>query len=734
MWWLCSAALAAPQAIVAGEVFDGERFRGPQTVLIADGLIVDVLPPDAPLPEGAEILDVRADSVSPGLVDAHLQFFSPPLPHIQDMARYGYGKLAELFMSSMVHYRREALSSGVTTVIDLATQRNQMARYRAQLEEGKLLGPRWLPAGPTFTAPGGHPHGTIYRGQHDLEEHAVILLDDTADPGDAREAVDELAAEGVALIKLVYDGGAARGEVLPTLSSALIGVIVERAHHHGLKAVVHVTTAAEALEVVRLGADGLEHGFSIPEDSPLIEEMVRAGVIWTPTVGIFASGGSAAGDDRLAAVTDSVQRAAAAGVPIAAGTGFPSSGGWSVGVDLHREIRLLEAAGLSRTQSLSAATRVAASRVTSTGLGCIAPGCRADLVHWAGDLREGEIHPERIRQVWLDGDALLESQEVSEQYADQLKETDRVIAPYGYYDPVAGVMLGLTMSFFDLFDSGVAADFGGLASLQGRFGASVGVSVPSPISNVSLYANLNYDGIPTSWYGGGNDTAPGDQQNYTPDWIRGSVTTGSQWGSIRLQGQLQGEAVRISGSGPGDGAGGMVGLSPAYDTRDSDTEPWRGGVHIFTGQLGWSDRGMYQLASLDLRRFVSPVDWHTFAARVFVEHASANTPWWRTPEFSSSTIGRGFLPDRFVGPVLVAGQLELRSRIWRGIGIAGFVDVGQVAQDWRSLSASGFHVATGAGLRWRINGQVTLSWDVGFGLEDDGPPGWTLVYHAGHTF
>lgn len=367
---LTPLAQAGVTVLEVGTLFDGANFQGPSQVIIGeDGRIEAVSAAGAPIPEGAVVVSAPGASLSPGLVDAHQHFFSPPMPYIAEIGERGWGKLAEEFMSDMRTARADALVAGVTTTVDLGGRADSLPRWQKKLEDGALLAPRLVAAGPILTAPGGHPHGTIYRGQHDLEEHAVVLLDGTAE--EARAAVDVLADSGVALIKLVYDEGAGTGTgaALPRLDRALAEAAIAQAHARGLRAVVHTSTHDEALEMVRAGADGLEHSFPVPEGSPLFAEMAARGVTWTPTLGVFGPSGAGADPALLSAAQDSTRRAARAGVPIAAGTDFPASGGMSMGADLHRELGLLEDAGLTRAEALAAATSAAAGKVGEAGDG-----------------------------------------------------------------------------------------------------------------------------------------------------------------------------------------------------------------------------------------------------------------------------------------------------------------------------------------------------------------------------
>ncbi len=59
-------------AITGGRLLEGHDPAAPfATILVTDGRIADVLPPDAPLPESAERFDASGRLVIPGLVNAH---------------------------------------------------------------------------------------------------------------------------------------------------------------------------------------------------------------------------------------------------------------------------------------------------------------------------------------------------------------------------------------------------------------------------------------------------------------------------------------------------------------------------------------------------------------------------------------------------------------------------------------------------------------------------------------
>ena len=71
---------------------------------------------------------------------------------------------------------RAYLQCGITSVIDMGSTVAGMLQLEKGLETGRLIGPDLYFSGPLFTAPNGHPAGTIYRGQHDLIDNAAVQV------------------------------------------------------------------------------------------------------------------------------------------------------------------------------------------------------------------------------------------------------------------------------------------------------------------------------------------------------------------------------------------------------------------------------------------------------------------------------------------------------------------------------------------------------------------------------
>ena len=331
-------------------VFDGDAATGPTSVLISEGRIAAV-EADQAAPAGADVVDGRGMTLLPGLIDAHTHAFGNAL--------------------------LEALVFGVTTELDMFTEPSGAAQMRAEQQRPGGVTDRadLFSAGVLATAPGGH--GT---------EYGFSIPTITA--ADSAQAwVDARIAEGSDYIKLVYDDGALFGLGWPTLSYETMEAIIDASHARGKMALVHVSTAEQAMDAIRAGSDGLVHlftdtvpsgdfieavrtadAFVIPTlvvlksitgvggGAPLLEEESMLPYLTAPSRANLAASFPARGDavERFNVPLRTVAMLHEAGVPILAGTDAPNPG-TSHGAAMHRELELLVEAGPLLSGALVAA-------------------------------------------------------------------------------------------------------------------------------------------------------------------------------------------------------------------------------------------------------------------------------------------------------------------------------------------------------------------------------------------
>lgn len=382
--------------ITGARIFDGHAMLEADSVRVHDGVIVEVARGLQPH-DGEAVRDAGGATLLPGLVDAHT---------------HSWGRAMA-----------DALRFGVTTQLDMFTMAMVLPEERRRRED---LGPQdqadLFSAGYLATVEGGH--GT----QYGFPVPTVDSDEDAADWVQAR------LGEGSDFIKIVReDLSAYRGEpALPSLDAGRAAALVQAAHAHGVKAVVHVSTRQAARDSLDAGADGLVHVFGDADvDAAFAGEMARSGMFVVPTLTVLAG---IAGertplleDELLAPLLSAPQRHTLqqrwparprpdaigrargnvatlhrAGVRILAGTDAPNAN-TAHGASLHEELAQLVAAGLTPVEALSAATAWPAEAFGLDGRGRIATGARADLVLVDGRPDERIGDSRRILAIWKNG-------------------------------------------------------------------------------------------------------------------------------------------------------------------------------------------------------------------------------------------------------------------------------------------------------------------------------------------
>ncbi len=713
--------------IHAGQLFTGYELLPEMTLLIRAGRIVELIPTRdyAPI-AGCRTIQARGRTVVPGFIDAHVHLLSMPLPYLNDVPRHGWGRIAQESLSLASENRERFLRSGIVTLIDMGAPVRDMARLREAMEKGKLRGPELVYCGPLFTAPGGHPAGTVYRGRHQLIDRATVQV---RREGQARAQVARLAAERVDFIKVVYDDGTLYGSPVPRLRPELVGVIAEEAHARGLPVFAHVGALEPGFrDMIRCGVDGVEHCFAASEGTEVFREMNARGVVFTPTLSIY----ELFAPEVLLRMQETVGRAYRSGVTIAAGTDFPSTRFMDSGEGFFEELRLLEACGLPRLEVLKAATSNGARKAGREGeLGCLAAGRPASLVILEGDIREGELSPERISLVMQRGEVVGNRNGFSKK--------PFLLSPGFFYDSVGGFSLAANLLAFNLAGTGTAANLSASCSLEGSVSASLSIFPPSPIPSTTLDWQLQFDNYPKRYFGMSNHSSLEEARRYEGGAVQAALNLSTAFGrSLKLDSGFTVDYRRIEAAAGLDGGLAVLArLAVAHDTRDCPGEPWYGGYEALSAALSHPYLGSdwpFLLLGLDLRRFVSILPHHVLAGRLLCRRSFGEAPFYFLPDFGGSSLGRGYQPARFIGELGLYGQLEYRFPLWSILGGTLFVDAGQVADDFAGLSAEGWHFSAGAGLRVTFSDRSILAIDVGFNGEPLAREGWGLAFRSSHAF
>ncbi len=386
----------------------GTEIQHSQTIILRDGKIEWVGPSEsAPIPDGAEVLDLPGHTVTPGLVMMHEHMFYPS----------GRGTV---YNTQSYSFPRLYLGGGVTTMRTAGS----MAPYadmnvKRAIDSGRILGPRMH-----ITAP--------YLNGEGLGIYQVKAL---RGPEDARRMVDYWADEGATSFKAYMH-----------ISGEELAEAVDAAHARGLKVTGHLcsVTFREAAEI---GIDNLEHGLLASTDfvdgkevdscprganqslldldidgaevSALIDQLVSAGVAVTSTLTVFETytpGRPSAPDGALEAMLPETRRQyvsqkeridasgtsqwrtlfaqemafelafARAGGLLLAGTDPTGYGGVVAGYANQRMLQLLVEAGFTTEEAVEIATLNGARFLEiEDQIGTIEVGKVADLIIFEGD-------------------------------------------------------------------------------------------------------------------------------------------------------------------------------------------------------------------------------------------------------------------------------------------------------------------------------------------------------------
>jgi imidazolonepropionase-like amidohydrolase len=339
-------------------------------------------------PGDAEIIDVSGMTILPGLIDCHDHLAM----HGYDLARrWGLDEPQSTRTLRTAKVLQETLAAGYTAVRDAA---GLDAGFKRAIDEGLIAGPRLVISLCIVSPIGGIGDRVSPAGFSCCVPNDPLLPDGVVNSlADVRPVVRRIVRAGADVIKCATTGGASsrpdHGPRDGAFNRDEMQALTDEAHALDRRVMCHALGGRGLRIAIEAGVDSIEHGCYLDDEPELLDLMAQRGIFFVPTFAVYEyHRKSALAHIRERAHhlqehhAESLRRAVAAGVKIAAGTdagghGHPSNA---------MEIECLVKAGLTPLQALRAATGWAAECLgLERDLGTVEKGKLADLIVVAGD-------------------------------------------------------------------------------------------------------------------------------------------------------------------------------------------------------------------------------------------------------------------------------------------------------------------------------------------------------------
>jgi imidazolonepropionase-like amidohydrolase len=393
-------------ALRAGRLIDakGDTPISNALILIEGDKIVSVSA-GGTAPAGVETIDLSKATVLPGFIDSHTHVLLNG-----DITAEDYD--AQLLKQS-IPYRailaarnaRIALDHGFTTLRDLETEGAMYADVdvKTAIANGEVPGPRMQVSTRAMTPTGMYP---LLGYSWELQVPKGVQYVDGVEG--ARKAVREQIMYGADWIKYYSDrhyqfeaNGVLHSMVNFTDDEAK--AIVDETHRLGKKVAAHAIGSDGIAAALRAGVDTVEHGDGLTDD--LVDELVKKGAYWVPTVTVGAYVAPGRGGDwtkMVDAEKVAFQKALKKRAKIALGT---DAGGFDwKDVNQAKEFEYYVNYGMTPMQAIRSGTSVAAELLGwGDTVGIVEAGKWADLVAVRGDPLKDITELQRVKFVMKGG-------------------------------------------------------------------------------------------------------------------------------------------------------------------------------------------------------------------------------------------------------------------------------------------------------------------------------------------
>ena len=363
-------------ALTAARLFDGERVVDQPVVVIDGDRIVSV---GQDPPSVAEVVDLGAATLLPGLIDTHLHLVFNGVGTLEEMVT---GVSDEELLARCRENATKALRAGITTIRDLGDK----DYISLPLRNDPSL-PTILCSGPPITVGQGH----------------CWYLGGECDPADLPAAIAERAERGCDVVKVMVSGGILT-PTFPMYASQFgtdeMTMIVNEAHRHGMPVAAHCHGTPAIVSSIDAGVDTLEHctffgedNMSHPDDA-IFQRLIDLQLPISATLGAVPGNEPPPVVQRsLQIMFDAFSRFIAHGGCFSCGTDAGIGMGKPHDVLPHAFRMLVDDIGVSRDRALRAMTSDGAKVIgLADRKGRLVAGYDADILAVAGNpLADGDL-------------------------------------------------------------------------------------------------------------------------------------------------------------------------------------------------------------------------------------------------------------------------------------------------------------------------------------------------------
>lgn len=256
-------------AIINAQIIDGTGGLPVQNgVVVIDGNLIKAAGPqdNIDIPDGAQVIDAKGQTVLPGLIDVHV--------HFDIIGHADYDHWFETYPNRMRKdifpaAAKTMLHAGVTSVRDLGSDVENILWLKDEINQGRMDGPRPFIAGPFL--------------RKSLTSYVEKSYNDTwviDGAQDAREKVRELKAMGVDVIKTQDE----------KLTAEELTAIFDEAEALGLRTASHIYTPEGVEAALAAGMRNyatIEHigdGNDIRYNQNVVDMILNQNVAMAPTI------------------------------------------------------------------------------------------------------------------------------------------------------------------------------------------------------------------------------------------------------------------------------------------------------------------------------------------------------------------------------------------------------------------------------------------------------------------